>query len=387
VPAIAVAFVGAAFVSTLLPLRQSAVGPTNNADVLRSMRPFVQGQDVLFLGRDNFISWELLGAEVYTPILNHYDTEEIATNYRATPINAKFDWDNVPIEVPDDIESKTLGDFDWVLTTAADFQSEPPPEFAAALETRDFILWQRRARTGERRTLIERLYPGREVECPPAGSVDDPTGAQSDPAPGLSGIPGVGSVFPAAPVIGGEWEPSSEFAHDGFATQALSLTPGRWAISLQYAATQNLRVRGAGLLDTPDLNETMPANLLFRGPSPYYPVGVIEVPTLEQVFKRVSPDVRTDVSFHVTVEEPPLIGRLLGSESRAYLGSIAATPLSAGPGGTEALLQGPKFAREQIPLSETCGRYLDWYAPAAGAPEPALDAVAGPEVHPPQSEP
>ena len=70
------------------------------------MRPFVQGQDVLFLGRDNFISWELLGAEVYTPILNHYDTEEIATNYRATPINAKFDWDNVPIEVPEDIESR-----------------------------------------------------------------------------------------------------------------------------------------------------------------------------------------------------------------------------------------------------------------------------------------
>lgn len=375
IPALAIAFIGAASISTLLPLRQSAVGPVNETEVLRSMRPFVDGQDVLFLGRDNFISWELLGAEVYTPILNHYDTEEIATNYRATPTNAKFDWDNVPIEVPADIDSKVLGDFDWVLTTSADFQSEPPPEFVAAVETRNFILWRRQGETGERRTLIERLYPGREVDC-------DVPGERA-----VTAVPGIGSVLSEPPVIGNEWEPSSELTHDGFATRALALTPGRWAISLQYAATQDLRVRGAGLLDTPDLNETMPANLLFRGPSPYYPVGVIEVPTLKQVFKRVSPDVRIDVSFDVTVEEPPLIGRLLGSESRAYLGSIAATPIDAGPGGTEVLLDGPTFARRQLPLARTCGRYLDWYAPAPGVSDAELSAVTGPEVRPPQTEP
>lgn len=358
IPALAIAFVGAAAVSTLLPLRQAAVGPTGSADVLRSMRPYVNGQDVLFLGRDNFISWELLGAEVYTPILNHYDTEEIATNYRATPINAKFDWDNVPIEVPEDIDSKTLEDFDWVLTTSADFQSEPPLEFAPALEAGSFILWQRQGATEDRRTLIERLYPGRPVNC-------------TDPAQrAVTAIGGTATVLPEEPVVGKEWEPGAEITDAAPASQALALTPGTWAISIQYAATQDLRITAPGL------DERLPANLLFRGPSPYYPVSEIEV----------QPE-GGPVRFEVTVDEPPLIGRLLRSESRAYLGSIAATPLSRRPGGTEALLHGPKFAREQIPLSRTCGRYLDWYAPAPGTPDSALDAVAGPTVHPPQTEP
>ena len=41
------------------------------------MRPLLDGEDVLFLGRDNFVSWELLGSEVYAPITNHYDAEEV----------------------------------------------------------------------------------------------------------------------------------------------------------------------------------------------------------------------------------------------------------------------------------------------------------------------
>ncbi len=368
VPAVAAAFVLAASVSTLLPLRQSAVGPVENTEVLRSMRGYVNGQDVLFLGRDNFISWELLGAEVYTPILNHYDTEEIATNYRATPINAKFDWDNVPIEVPEEIESKTLKDFEWVLTTSADFQSEPPPEFTAALETENFILWRRQGPTGDRRTLIEQLYPGAEVDC-----------ARPEHR-ALTRVPGTGSALPVAPVIGKEWTPAAEIADGGTAVQPLDLAPGRWAISIQYASTQDLQVDAGGFRDSARtrgdvLDETLPANLLFRGPSPYYPVGEVEV-------SQAGP-----VQFAVTVDRPPLIGRALGSESRAYLGSIAATPLTAGPGGTEVLLRGPKFAREQLPLAQACGRYLDWYTPDPGTPDGAFAGVEAPTVRPPQTEP
>src|SRR5262249_11675746 len=100
VPLLAIAFIAAAAFSTLLPLRQSAVGPDYRANELKRMRPLVDGQRVLFLARDNFISWELIGSEVFAPITNHYDTEEVPALYRATDLNAKFDWDNMPITGP-----------------------------------------------------------------------------------------------------------------------------------------------------------------------------------------------------------------------------------------------------------------------------------------------
>ena len=76
VPLLTLAFAAAAAFSTLLPLRQAAVGPDYHLQEMLRMRPIVDGQNVLFLGRDNFVSWELIGSEVYAPITNHYDVEE-----------------------------------------------------------------------------------------------------------------------------------------------------------------------------------------------------------------------------------------------------------------------------------------------------------------------
>ncbi len=84
------------------------------------------------------------------------------------PINAKFDWDNVP---PDSLRrSQALEDFDWVITTSADFNSEPPPEFEPVKATRDFVLWERVAPAQDpgaesRHTLREPIYPGSTVDC------------------------------------------------------------------------------------------------------------------------------------------------------------------------------------------------------------------------------
>ena len=82
------------------------------------MRPIVDGQNVLFLGRDNFVSWELIGSEVYAPITNHYDVEETPSLYRATDLNAKFDWDNVPPHGTN-LDAYDTSRFDWVMTTSA----------------------------------------------------------------------------------------------------------------------------------------------------------------------------------------------------------------------------------------------------------------------------
>jgi hypothetical protein len=114
-----------------------------------------------------------------------------------------------------------------------------------------------------------------------------------------------------------------------------------------------MSIRSAGLLD-----RTMRANLLFRGPSPFYRVGTIEV-------RRPG-----SVAFDVSIDRPPLIGRLLGTESRAYLGTLAATPAEP--------------ARETVALERACGRYVDWYAVAPGTRPEALAGVEAPTIHQPE---
>jgi hypothetical protein len=340
VPLLAIAFVGAAAFSTLLPLRQSAVGPDYHVQELQKMRPLIDGQRVLFLARDNFISWELIGSEVFAPITNHYDTEEVPALYRATDLNAKFDWDNMPISGPDGLDG-----FDWVITTSAAQQSETPRGFSPALRTTDFILWQRTGATGQRRTLFEPLNPGATLDC-------------SNPAEApLRKLNGTATVFPDQPVLGPTWSPSPALTQSKPAHQRIHLTPGRWDISIQYASTQAMSITAHGPgLDPPGLAKELRANLLFRGPSPFYSVGTIEVKNAG------------DVIFDVNVHDPPLAGRLLGTESKAYLGRLAAT------------LADP--ARQQVPLSQSCGRYVDWYQLAPGTPPSALRGVQAPQPQP-----
>jgi hypothetical protein len=177
----------------------------------------------------------------------------------------------------------------------------------------------------------------------------------------LATVDGTASVFEAAPVVGETWEPDPNITDGEAATMELGLAPGSWAISIQYASTQPLHIRAAGF------ERTLETNLLFRGPAPYYPVGTIDVPPGAD-----------PVRFTVTVDEPPLVGRLLGTESRAYLGRIAATPApSPSPGAP---------VREQVPLAESCGRYLDWYEVAPRTPAVALADVEAPTPRPPEED-
>ncbi len=336
VPLLLLAFAAAAAFSTLLPLRQSAVGPDYHLQEMLRMRPIVDGQNVLFLGRDNFVSWELIGSEVYAPITNHYDVEETHALYRATDLNAKFDWDNVPPFV--------LNHFNWVVTTSAAMQSQAPRGFTPRLRTGDFILWHRDHPVGQRRTLYEPLNPGAPLDC------NDPGQAP------LRKVNGTATVFTVQPVVGKVWNPSPELTQTKPAHMRLYLTPGRWDLSLQYASTQALHVSATGPGLASPFNTELRTNLLFRGPSPYYPVGSLDV-------KRAG-----NVLVTVDVADPPLIGRLLHTESKAYLSGLAATRSDP--------------PRETVPLSRACGRYVDWYEIAPGTPPSALRGVVAPQVQP-----
>src|SRR3954466_6395332 len=325
VPLLIVVFAAAAAFSTLLPLRQSAVGPDYHLQEMLRMRPIVDGQNVLFLGRDNFVSWELIGSEVYAPITNHYDVEETHSLYRATDLNAKFDWDNVPPFV--------MNKFKWVVTTSAAMQSQAPPGFSPRLRTHDFILWHRDHPVGQRRTLFEPISPGAPLDC------NNP-----EQAP-ITKVSGTATVFTVQPVVGRVWNPSPALTQTKPAHMRLYLTPGHWDLSIQYASTQplHLTASGPGLADP--FSADLRTNLLFRGPSPYYPVGSLDV-------KRAG-----NVIVDVGVADPPLVGRLLRTESKAYLSGLAFTRSDP--------------ARETIPLSKACGRYVDWYALAPGTPASA----------------
>jgi S-formylglutathione hydrolase FrmB len=123
-------------------------------------------------------------------------------------------------------------------------------------------------------------------------------------------------------------------------TQTLELPAGHWEISIQYDATQPLRVTA------PAFSQTVPANLDYRGSVPYFPVGELTVPR------------RGPVRFVVAVDDPPALGRLLGTEAEAHLGAIAASPAAAGG-------PLPGEAERSVPLGRACGSYVDWYHPPA----------------------
>ena len=325
VASIGILFVVAAAFSSFLVLRQAAIGPVGQVQQLIGLRKVVEGEKVLFLGRESFVGWELIGADLYTPIVHNYNVIEVSSLYRPTSTRAKFDFDVVP--------RKVIERFDYVITTGAAQLSEAPANFEPIRRTRDYVLWKRNGPLPERYTLIEPIGPGATVDC-------------SDPAVArLARLDGEARVFTKPPVVGRAWDPTSEPTSAVSATEELPLSAGRWAISLQYASTQPARITAPGL------DVALPANLLFRGPAPFYPVGEITV--------------NRDglVHFRVAVGRLPTVGRLLGAESRAYLGPIAATPVPA---------------RETVPLSGVCGRYLDWFRLAPGVPDSVLRGIPAP---------
>jgi hypothetical protein len=290
--ALTVLFVCAALLSSMIVLRQAAVGPDDHRDELGELRPLLEGEDVLFLGRDNFVLYGLRGSRPFTHVLNYYDPYFVRPNPRLRDAGLKFDFDSV--------SPKTLGGFPYVITSRAAYASGPPPAFEPIRETESYVLWERRGAVGPRRTLAEGAQPGAILRC-------------------NSRRQGVASVMSPVPVETG--------VGDGM---ELNLSPGRWKLSLQYDATRPVRVQAPGL------DVTLPANLDFRGPGPYWPAGTMTV------------DERGPVEVATTVADPPLLGRLLGAESAAHVGAIAATPAA----GTR-----------RIPLERACGEYVDWYSP------------------------
>jgi hypothetical protein len=294
---IALVVAAGAALSSFLVLRQAPVGPEAHARELAELRPLVAGERVLFLGRDNFVLHELRGSKPFVHVRNFYDPYYVEPNPRLRDTGLKFDFDSVA--------ARTLDRFRYVITTRAAYASGHPPAFVVVRETESYALWKRLGSAGGRRTAAEGREPGAILRCVPRRR-------------------GLAAVVSPPPVRSGPG-----------ADAALRLTPGRWDLSIQYDATRPLRVQAPGL------DATLPANLDFRGPGPFWPVGTLTV-------KDAGP-----VKITTTAERPPLAGRLIGAKSLAHVGAIAATPVT----GARPVL-----------LNRACGEYVDWYVRASRLP-------------------
>jgi hypothetical protein len=307
----------AAALSSFLVLRQAPVGPTDHRSELVRLAPAIAGKRVLFLGRDDFVRYDLRGTRPFVAVRNFYDDLYVRPRLGLADVFQKFDFDSVT--------ARKLHRFPYVITTRGAFASGPPPWLRLVRTTPSFALWKRVGPLSPRRTLAEGPNPGKTLVC------------ASAPARRLARSGGTATTFDRAPVTSARWTPDPTVEDGAPSSTVLHLPRGRWELSIQYDASRDVYVTAPGL------DATIPENLDYRGSTPYYRVGTLTV-------RRAGP-----VRLTVSVQRPPLAGRLLGASSVAHLGAIAATPTGARPRGV------PGDGESTGPLSAACGRYVDWY--------------------------
>ena len=301
-----IAFAIAAAFSSFLILRQAPVSPEAHAAELAKIRPMIEGEKLLFLGRDNFVLYELRGSKPFTHVRNFYDPYFVEPNFDLEQVGSKFDFDSVTAE--------TLARFPYVLTTRAAYASGPPPGYRIVARTESYLLWaKQKGRSPIGRQPAEfGPEPGRFGGCPETR-------------------PAQLAAFSEAPVVFPEEDWNKGTIENGSpATLDLELPRGAWDLSVQYDATRPVTLSG------PDAGyeTTLPGNLDYRGSAPYWPAGTIEIPNGEPI------------RIIASVEQPPLVGRLMGAHSVAHVGSVVAT--------------GAVDGRSPRP---TCNGYVDWYIP------------------------
>lgn len=325
---LATAFVLLAGLSSFLALRQASVGPPAHANELAEVREAVQGEEVLFLGRDDFIAYELAGSEEITGIVtNFYSVADARPRFQSGEGGGeKFDIDAV--------FPATLDQFRFILATTGGPASSPPPRFNPVVETDNYVLYERTGLVGRRKTLDEGIAPGAVLDCETAEGAAIATGRgtaqiwESEPvilAPAERSTPGTGVV---------EWQPDDSPTDERPSAETLELDRGTWLLSLQYDSRRPLHVSApeAGL------DEVLPANLDFRvtpeSATPFYPIGEIEL------------DRPAEVELELAPERPNWLARTLGAPNEAHLGSLSATP---------------QDVIRRVPLRDACGIYVDWY--------------------------
>jgi hypothetical protein len=318
--ALAIVFIGGAVYSSFLALRDAPVAPPGHGAQLEAFQGLLHGQKVLFAGQDRYAAYELLGAESHVPLVDFPDP--------GVSPNAEKPFDTGDAYSPIDFDSfgpGVLNRFPYVITGRGAWNSQAPPDFKRIAATPDYVLWERTGPAPEdRHVLTEGTEAGAYADC------------RSPEVRVLLSSGGRAAVFPAV-AIGGKskWDPGSVFGNGEETAQTLNLTPGKWNLSLQYFSPFGLT------LSAPGFSESLPAALDGQRPNTislgnsgqYWPAGKFT-------------STGGPVKFTVAAASASWLQSLTGYDGKAYVGELIA--VKAGP-------------RKVIPLSQACGKWIDWY--------------------------
>ena len=322
--ALAIVFVAGASYSSLLVLRDTAIGPAGHGAELRAFLPQVDGEEVLYAGQDRFAQWELRGSDTSIPLIE-FENDQV--EQRSTkPFDTGVAYS--PIDF-DSFTPSTLDRFDFVVTTRAAYASKTPPNFRAVAKTPSYILWKRTGPTPKKRaTLLEGGAPAAFLDC------DAPEVRL------IVGLPGTASIFPT-PAVGPKesWDNGTRLNLGDQSSQTLRLPAGRWNLSLQYFSPVPIHLRAPSV----GLDQALPAaadgqrpnQLSLFNDGQYWPAGSIEL------------DATQGVRFTVDVDDPSTLQRLSGYDGEAFLGELAARPV------------GPE---RKVALRRACGSWVDFYS-------------------------
>jgi hypothetical protein len=290
------------FGSSFLALRAAQVDPSTHLRELRSLVPVLRGRPTLVLVHDDYYQYELLPVPASNPVV----PPRLSSPLFPTAVSPRKPWTYGSALDFDSVDAATLDRFDYVVTSRTLFQSEPPANFHRVARTRSYEIWRRAGKTIPRSVLPESGGPGADLDCK--------TGAGRR----IARMRGIARVRPRPVFEALGWDFGPGESDAGF----LTLSPGRWELSLAYTSTTPVRV-AAG-----PLRATLPANL--ERPGTPWRVGVVRG------------DGRP-MKVTVTEERP---SPLTGPKDAGNATGLAAAPVS--PGRT-------------IALSQACGKYVDWY--------------------------
>jgi hypothetical protein len=321
---VAVVFLAGALLSTYLALGGALINGGEQSRQLEELGSKVQGSQVLFLGADDYVGWELRGVSVLTP---SRASGVALLPPKTTSGRARYDFDSMtPAE---------LDLVDFVISARSPLMSQTPPNFKPVAATESFELWKRVGPTPPRRTLLEDPLPGQELRCSTARGRrlkrSDGVAHVWSPAPVFGPVANWRASSPT-PAAGGHRRPTALVPRRSL-TQALELGRGRWAISLQYGSAEAVRVQGPGL------DARLPPNSQRIGS--FWPVGTI------------------------TMRKPGAATLTVESEPRSDLRDLLAGPdrLDTGSDGLVAAIAATRVGgrRATVPLRLACSRFVDWY--------------------------
>jgi hypothetical protein len=303
--------------SAFLALRAAPVGFGQRGAELEGLAGLIPDDSVVFFGVDRFAGYWLRGTLMKSPG-GYVPAGVKARRSKTWQQGYSMDFDTV--------RPGTLDDFDYAITTRAGYQSSAPPNFKPVAETASFTLWKRNGPTPDQ-GIIEKPYkPGRTLGCP------------AGPTLGIASENGSATLLDR-PVErkASAWDPTWHFDAPGSASVKMRLPRGRWDLSLQYDSQVSLEVSAGGRSFTlpPSLDGMY---LSEQGKASFWHAGSVR-------------SRGGKVNVTVTASEPSSFQRFVGVRRQVWLGGIAAT----------------MGKPHDVPLRDTCKRYVDHYVPAGQA--------------------